>query len=146
MSNRIRYAPPPLNRQTLTQTVLSHYPSHRKCSEWIALLVTEYCKLWHLALSYPERRVVAPGCILAVQKVHQHLDRDIYFAESVSYFGRLIALRELSWGGDSDIKGAIETVRSYSELYHEDPAEPWNEMTKRYQLKRSKLRLVELGL
>ena len=140
MIARTRYYPPNINRDWLADEVLNCYPSHQQCPVLIVKLVDEYIKLWRLFLQYPEKRIVAPGPIIAVQEVHK-LNRRIYFQHCMEYFRRFLN-KEFVWGGRSDVQGTIDTVRSYIDLYNEQPPEQWVDITTEYNLGRSHLRLV----
>jgi len=139
---RARYYPPAIHELWLKESLLRRYPSHKTCKEWIDVLYSEYVKLWRLVLSFPEKRVVAPGCIMAVAHVHQDADRQRYFRDCIDYFQRFVAPHELAWRGDNDIKGTVQTIAAYQDLFKEDPALPWRDMTERYMLRRSVLRIV----
>ena len=139
---RVRYRPPAIDELWLKEALLMRYPSHKTCKEWIDVLSSEYLKLWRLVLSFPEKRVVAPGCIMAVAHVHQDADRQGYFRDSMEYFQRFVSPLELAWRGDKDINGTVETISAYQELFQVDLAPPWRDMTKHDSLRRSVLRIV----
>ena len=128
MSTRIRYHPPVLQETLLIDKVLEKYPAHKKQPELIQLLVHEYKKLWWLVLSYSGWRIVAPGCILAVQHAHQELGRRQYFEDSVSYFERYVPHQELAWAGYTDVRGTLDTLHAYSEMFRETPNIPWTDI------------------
>lgn len=135
-----RYGLPPINHAWLTQEILKQYPSHRDSSTLIETLAMEYLKLWHLILHFPHKRVVAPGPIAAVQRVHwQH--REQYFADSMEYFNRYL-FREMLWGGRHDTIGTLDTVRAYHQLYESELPEAWQDIAHEYNLGRSHLQLV----
>lgn len=138
----IRYAPPPIDQSYLCRLVLEQYPSHRSRSDLIAVLVSEYVKLWRLVLNYPGRRIVATPCIIAVQKVHRYTDRTSYFIDSMRYFGKFISEGDLAWRGSKDIKGVLETIHAYLDLQGELPPDPWAEMSSIYGMRRSTLKLI----
>jgi hypothetical protein len=137
----VRFVPPPFNQQMLCNLVIEQYQSHASCKDVIATLVSEYVKLWRLVLSFPNNRVVATGCILAVQQVHQSSDRNAYFYDCMQYFNRYVSRRDFAWFGNRDIRGTLDTMSVYSQLYG-IPPEPWNEMRSVYELKRGHLRRV----
>jgi hypothetical protein len=107
----------------------------------IVKLTEEYLRLWRLVLSYPEKRIVAPGPIIAVQEVHR-THREMYFHDCMEYFRRFMC-KEFVWEGRLDVRGTIDTVVSYKDLYHESPPEQWHDLTKQYDLGRPILRLVQ---
>ena len=143
MNTRTRYFPPQIDQTWLNQSMLQRYPGHKTTKSSRALiekLTQEYIKLWRLYLSFPERRVVAPGPILAVHRVHYD-DRQRYFDDCMDYFNRYVA-EEFFWQGRADVSGTIDTVRSYKDLYDEDPPDPWSDIVAEYNIGRSSLRLV----
>ncbi len=140
MTTHPGYAPPPISPYWLTEELLKQYPSHAQSKAWLEELAREYLKFWRLVLCYPDKRVVAPGPIVAVQRVHfQH--REAYLGDCLSYFNRFL-LREMIWRGRTDIVGAIDTVRAYKDLYHELPPSPWHDVTSIYNLRIPALRVV----
>ena len=140
---KVKYAPPPIDQRFLSRLVLEAYPSHQSCANLIDILVSEYVKLWRLVLNYPKHRVVAPGCLCAVQKVHQSADRLSYFVDSMSYFGRYVSIKDLAWFGPMDIKGTVDTVHAYHDLHKEFPPEPWADMNAIYGQRRNSLDVVD---
>ena len=143
MDNRTRYFPPRIDTTWLNEATFCRYPSHRSTDHSRAMIIKltqEYIKFWRLVLSFPERRIVAPGPILAVQRVHFD-DRKRYFDDCMEYFNRYLA-EELYWHGRGDVIGTLETVVSYQTLFKEDPPEPWFDIVAEYNLGRSSLRLV----
>ena len=67
MNTRVRYFPPQIDQTWLNHALFDRYPGHKTTATSRALvekLSEEYIKLWRLYLSFPERRVVAPGPIL----------------------------------------------------------------------------------
>lgn len=142
MTDRPRFMPSMLNQSWLKAIVLEQYPSHQQCKEWIDLLVVEYIKLWRLVLSYPEKRVVAPGCIVAVQQVHQFADREAYFQNCMQYFNRYIPSEDFAWQGYRDTRGVIDTLNAYADLYHDSPPLPWIDITQTAEIRKSVLRIV----
>ena len=140
MAIRIQYYPPNISRDWLITEVIHRYPNHQKSRNLIAMLVDEYLRLWRLSLSFSERRIVAPGPIIAVQQVHR-THREEYLHDCMEYFRRFMG-QELIWGGRLDVRGTVDTVTSYSDLYNESPPGPWNDMTEVYNLGRPTLRLV----
>lgn len=143
MAGKIRYGLPSVSHAWLTGAVLTRYPSHNHPGQATALietLVMEYLKLWHLIIHYPEKRIVAPGPIIAVQRVHwEH--RKQYFDDCMGYFNQYL-FREMIWGGRQDIHGTLDTVRSYYDLYENKLPEAWNDIAHEYNLGRSHLRLI----
>lgn len=140
MNTRTRYLPPAINRDWLCDELLRQYEGHRESLELLAALVDEYFRLWRLFRMYPERRVVATGPIMAVQRVHYN-DRERYFYDCMEYFNRFLN-SEFVWKGRSDVHGTIQTVVSYKELYEVPPPAPWQDITKEFELGRSHLQLV----
>lgn len=143
MTRDARYALPDINHQWLTHEVLGQYPGHKESTESVALIESatlEYIKLWHLAIHFPEKRVVAPGPIAAILRAHwQH--RDVYFHDCLSYFNRYI-YKEFLWGGRPDVQGTLDTTRAYIELYENNPPEPWKDITDEYDLAHAHLRSI----
>ena len=140
--SRIQYAPPPLNRDELCERMSQRYPHHVvRGEDLIRLLVDAYIDLWHLKRQFDDRRVVATGCILAVQEVHS-VERVRYLHSCVEYFGRFVHSRELAWGGVPDVRGAHDTVMVYKERFKRLPPEPWNELVHAHDLKKPALTLV----
>tara|TARA_B100000745_G_scaffold297064_1_gene243399 strand:- start:43 stop:474 length:432 start_codon:yes stop_codon:yes gene_type:complete len=143
MTTAIRYALPAISHAWLTTEVLAAYPAHDEPGEPTALvetLVLEYLKLWHLVIHYPERRVVAPGPIAAIQRVHwKHRKR--YFDDCMEYFNRYL-FKEMVWGGRLDISGTLDTVRTYRDLYQNDLPPPWGDIAHEYELGRSHLHVI----
>jgi hypothetical protein len=142
MGPRVRYAPPPIDQRSLSNLVIEKYQSHQSCRDLIETLVAEYVKLWRLVLSYPEHRIVAPGCISAVQRVHQAADRRTYFAQSMDYFGRYVPPRDIAWQGPMDIRGSIDTVRAYHDLHREFPPMEWSDILAVYGARRNSLVVI----
>lgn len=143
MTLHIRYALPNISHSWLTGAVLDQYPSHNVPGQPVALietLVLEYLKLWHLIIHYPEKRVVAPGPILAVQRVHW-THRKQYFDDCMGYFNRYL-YREMMWGGRTDVQGTLDIVRSYQDLYENPLPEAWSDIVYEYNLGRSHLSVV----
>ena len=140
MNMQPTYAPPRLDRQRLTGMLLDHYLGHKDSRNLIEALVEEYVRFWRMFLSYPTRRVVAPGPILAVQRIH-FWDRERYFNDCMDYFNRFLH-EEFTWRGQSDFVGTHDTVMAYQDLYNTDPPGPWNDLTKTYYIKRSGFRVV----
>ncbi len=127
-----------INHAWLTQEVLATYPSHkssRKLVEKIETLVLEYLKFWHLMVQRPEKRIVAPGPIIAVQDVHSS-NREIYFQDCMQYFNTYHSKRDMIWGGLPDIEGTIDTVDMYAEVYTQQMSEPWSDLLHAYDLKK----------
>ncbi len=137
----IHYAPPPISPQWLADAVLHAYPAHRASGRLIEELVHEYLRLWRLIVHYPDKRVVAPGPIIAVQRVHW-THRRRYFEDCMAYFNRYI-FKECVWGGHQDVAGTLDTVRSYHEFYDTDLPPAWKDMQDAYNLGRAHLRLVQ---
>ena len=65
------YGPPVLQDNVLKATLLAWYPKHDKSVKLLEDLIEEYKRFWRLVLSYPHRRVVAPGPVMEVQRAHQ---------------------------------------------------------------------------
>jgi hypothetical protein len=141
MQPRPRYYPPAINVAGLKSSVLAQYPSHRGSLHLIDSLISEYIKFWRLILSYRDKRIVATGPILAVQQVHQQ-HREEYFADCMHYFNRYVPAKEMAWGGSIDVRGAVQTVASYNELFQEPPPLPWADITALFSFKRTALRIV----
>ena len=140
MAPNVRYFPPAISPVWLTQELLKHYPNYKLSNFSLEDLAKEYIKFWRLVLSYPEKRVVAPGPIIAVQQVH-FAHHEAYFDDCMTYFNRFV-LRELVWHGQRDIRGAVDTVRAYRDLYHELPPPVWQNITAIYNLKIPSLHVV----
>ena len=143
MTQRLQYAPPPISRDWLCSAMFVEYPHHRHKDghTLIVALVEEYLHLWRLALTYSEKRIVAPGCILAVKVAHQR-DSGRYFHDCVKYFNYFFD-REFTWGGPSDIRGTIDTITAYRELTKQSPPEQWKDILQEFSRGRKALRLVE---
>lgn len=137
---RIHYSPPSISLSWLTEEMSAHYPSHKQSKTLLEDLSKEYLKFWRLVLSFPERRVVAPGPITAVQRVHWS-NHEAYYIDSQTYFNRFLLL-ELVWHGRLDVRGALDTVYAYKELYHESPPPAWQDITHIYNLRIAKLHVV----
>ena len=124
------YAPPILQDVKLKKELLLWYPSHSDTQSLLADLVEEYKRFWRLILSYPHRRVVAPGPVMAVQRVHQAIDEDRYFDDCMNYFERFMPRNELAWGGLSDHMGTHDTVMVYEDLFRTEPPRAWADMAR----------------
>lgn len=143
MSSDTRYFPPTIDEGWLNNRMFERYPAHKTSPlghDLIERLTQEYLKFWRLIVSFPDRRVVAPATILAVQSVH-YADRERYFTDCMDYFRRFRA-KDLCWLGRTDFLGTIDTVRAYNLLYKEDPPEQWHDLMTEYNLGRPALRLV----
>lgn len=140
MSNNPRYYPPSIGLDWLVSEILRQYPSHKNTPAVIVTLTQEYIKLWRLVLTYPEKRIVAPGPLIAVQRVHWG-HREKYFADCMDYFKKYL-FKELIWKGRLDVAGTVQTVRAYHDLFAEYPPEPWVDMNNEYNLGRAHLKLV----
>lgn len=136
------YAPPNLNKERLEVELLTQYPSHKGNERLLCELVEEYVRLWRLVLSYPERRVVAPGPIMAVQQIHWYYSREQYFKDCMDYFNKFIPPILLAWKGVTDHLGVHDTVTVYHDLYKADPPRAWADMTSLYAIRKNNLRLV----
>ncbi len=135
------YGPPQLNENELRSRLLEWYPGHNGSRILLANLVEEYVRLWRLVLSYPHRRVVAPGPILAVQRAHSY-NREGYFSDCMAYFNRFMPPKVFAWGGVHDYTGVHDTVSVYKDLFEKNPPEAWADMTDIYGIKRSHLTIV----
>lgn len=142
MPTRPGYAPPPISPRWLTAELLQHYPNHTKSEEHLESLAAEYIKFWRLVLNYPDKRIVAPGPIIAVQRVHWNAKRGeeadldpnmTYIYDCMTYFRKFLR-KELIWRGRLDILGAVHTVLAYKDLYHELPPPAWQDITDVYNL------------
>jgi hypothetical protein len=122
--------------------VVETYPNHHLDDGLITDLVAEYVKLWRLVLNYPTNRVVATGCICAVQRVHQSADRRSYFAQCMSYFGRYVPAKDIAWQGPMDIRGTIDTVHAYHDLHREFPPPQWGDILAVYGQRRNSYEVV----
>jgi hypothetical protein len=142
MSPRQRYAPPAINQDLLCSSLVSVYPSHTTTRNLMQLLVFEYMKLWRMKLGYPEKRIVASPCIVAVQCVHQTADREMYFSDCMAYFRRYIPFQEWGWTGIGDIRGTLDTLHAYNDLFQEPLSDPWKEIENAHALKKNSFRLV----
>ena len=135
-----KFAPPRLRQRELCELVLEEFESHRACNEPVQLLVGEYWKLWWMRLEHTPRRIVGPGPLIAVQRIHRHKS-GTYLEESVSYFGSYID-KELAWRGENDALGTVDTMRAYRLHFKEDPPSPWWQMLNAYERGGSALRIV----
>lgn len=121
------------------------------------LVVEEYIKLWWMKREYPSRRIVAPGSILAVQRIHQRIgnddagksakemtdvyDSEIYRTHCIEYLGFYLD-REFVWDHRTDHSGTVDTMRAYHDCFHNDPPPPWQQMVEVYERGGFALRLV----
>jgi hypothetical protein len=140
--NHTRYAPPPLSQETLCAMVITNYPTHKKSPSLIETLVRAYLDFWRLRKTFEERRIVAPGCILAVREAHLQCEGGLYLQDCVRYFGRFVSHAEMAWGGIQDVRGALDTLRAHDSVMHHPPSEAWRDMTHAYELKKSPFSVV----
>ena len=130
-----------LQGNVLKNKLLILYPNHRCSHNLLADLVEEYKRFWRLVLSYPHRRVVAPGPVMAVQRVHQ-IDEDRYYDDCMTYFNRFMSRKDLAWQGKTDHLGTHDTIMVYQDLFKADPPRAWADMTHIIALKKSRYRVV----
>lgn len=135
------YGPPSLNEAELKNRLLKWYPSHTGSKNLLDDLVEEYERFWRLVLSYPHRRVVAPGPIMAVQRAH-FSNRQSYFQDCMDYFNKFMPPKVLAWGGTADYSGIHDTVTVYRDLYNTNPPDAWADMTNIYGIRRNGLTVV----
>lgn len=142
MSNTLpTFGPPLLQESFLRNTLLDWYPSHRASAELLFQLVEEYKRFWRLILNYPHRRVVAPGPVMAVQRVHQS-QTQMYFDDCMAYFKQFKRRDELAWRGRTDYTGTCDTVMVYQDLFQTDPSVAWVDMYQLLQIDRGSVRLL----
>lgn len=134
------YGPPMLREDVLKARLLDWYPSHQGSVKLLTDLIEEYKRFLRLILNYPHRRVVAPGPIMAVQRVHQ-FDNKMYFDDYMKYFNRFMGRESLAWHGVTDYVGTFETIMVYQDMYETDPPVAWIDMTNISQIKRGVVRM-----
>lgn len=131
---------PLLDEQGLKNALVDAYPSHKNIRNSFNDLVTEYMKLWRLIRSFPDRRIVGTGPIIAVWRIHTDM-REQYRKDCIDYFGDFLWWKDAAWGGKTDICGTVDTCRIYEGTYDKLPPAPWHDMVRLYK-KQGRLNLV----
>ncbi len=135
------FGPPLLREKAIQARLLEWYPSHAGSVSLLADLVEEYKRFWRLVLNYPHRKVVAPGPIMAVQRAHQS-DAERYFDDCMNYFNKFMPRDALAWQGTSDLRGTIDTIMVYRDLFTTDPGAAWIDMFQLVPINRGTVRLL----
>ena len=135
------YGSPVLQDHVLKATLLAWYPKHDKSVKLLEDLIEEYKRFWRLVLSYPHRRVVAPGPVMDVQRAHQSNQRR-YFDDCMNYFNEFKRRRDFAWKGRTDYVGIHDTITVYQDLFQTNPPGIWNDMSEIYGLKKGIFRLI----
>ena len=135
------YGPPLLREDVLKDRLIDWYPSHTGSVRFLTDLIEEYKRFWRLILNYPQRRVVAPGPVMAVQRVHQ-FDNKMYFDDCMQYFTRFMRPDTLAWHGVTDHTGTFDTIMTYQHMFKTEPPVAWVDMAKTFELKRGSVRLL----
>ena len=135
------FGPPMLGDDWLKTKLLMWYPSHKTRSILIEQLVEEYKRFWRLILNFPQRRVVAPGPVMAVQRVHQS-DAPRYFNDCMTYFNQFKRPDELAWRGHTDYVGTSDTIMAYQHMFKASPHIAWIDMSHLVNFDRTTVRLL----
>ncbi len=142
MSNTLAIFGPPILREDVLKTgLLNRYPSHAGSQKLLTDLIEEYKRFWRLILNYPHRRVVAPGPVMAVQRVHQ-TDARVYFDDCMIYFNKFMRRDELAWQGHTDYTGTCDTIMVYQDLFETDPPVAWIDMSRLLGFTKNNVRVL----
>jgi hypothetical protein len=60
----------------------------------------------------------------------------------MAYFRRYISFQEWVWKGVGDIRGTLDTLHAYNELFQEPLTDPWKEIENAHALKKKRFQLV----
>jgi hypothetical protein len=135
------YGPPQLPERWLKAALLDAYPSHHNTRNFLFDLVEEYKRFWRLILNYPHRRVVAPGPVMAVQRIHQS-DAQLYFNDCMEYFRRFMRRDDLAWRGHTDHVGTFDTIVVYQDMFKTDLPVAWIDMAHLAQMPYGSVKLL----